>query len=78
MAHLESAYSLNEGMATIRETFWQFYNNELANQLIVYQMEFDKTGWSCSWNSDQNCAQNSGGGGGPEGGWVYITYNITV
>ena len=26
--------------------------------LIVYRMEFDKTRWSCSWNSDQNCAQN--------------------
>ena len=36
-------------------------------------MEFDKTRWSCSWNSDQNCTQNSPrGGGGPGGrgdGW---------
>ena len=22
-------------------------------------MEFDETRWSCSWNSDQNCTQNS-------------------
>ena len=30
-------------------------------------MEFDKTRWSCPWNSDQNC---TGGGGGPGGRWV--------
>ena len=22
-------------------------------------MEFDKTSWSCSWNGDHNCTQNS-------------------
>ena len=40
-------------------------------------MEFNKTGWSCSWNSDQICIQNSAGGrddlemvGGPGGGKV--------
>ena len=22
-------------------------------------MEFDKTSWSCPWNTDQNCTQNS-------------------
>ena len=32
--------------------------------LIVYQMEFEKTRWSCLWNSDQNCTQNSTRGGG--------------
>ena len=26
---------------------------------IVNQMEFDKTKWSCPWNSRQNCTQNS-------------------
>ena len=31
-------------------------------------MEFDKTRWSCSWNSDQNCTQNSPRGGGGTGG----------
>ena len=25
-------------------------------------MEFDKTKWSCPWNSDQNCTQNSARG----------------
>ena len=30
--------------------------------LIVYRMEFDKTKWSCPWNSDQNCTQNSARG----------------
>ena len=30
--------------------------------LIVYRMEFDKTRWSCPWNSDQNCTQNSARG----------------
>ena len=29
---------------------------------IVYRMEFDKTQWSCPWNSDQNCTQNSARG----------------
>ena len=31
-------------------------------------MEFGKTRWSCSWNSDQNCTQNLATGWG-EGGW---------
>ena len=31
---------------------------------IVYQIPFDKTRQSCSWNTDQNCAQNSDGGVG--------------
>ena len=30
--------------------------------LVVYQMEFDKTRWSCPSNSDQNCTQNSSKG----------------
>ena len=36
-------------------------------------MEFDKTRWSCPWNSNQNCTQNSAracwgkGGGGSRG-----------
>ena len=39
--------------------------------LIVNQMEFDKTRWSCLWNSDQNCTQNSVKGWyGQGGGWV--------
>ena len=35
--------------------------------LIVFQLEFDKTRWSCPWNSDQNCTQNSPRGGGGQG-----------
>ena len=31
-------------------------------------MEFDKTRWSCPWNSDQNCTQNSAKGWLGEGG----------
>ena len=27
--------------------------------IIVYRMEFDKIRWSCPWNSDQDCTQNS-------------------
>ena len=27
--------------------------------LMVGRMESNKTGWSCPWNSDQNCTQNS-------------------
>ena len=27
--------------------------------IFVSRMEFDETRWSCSWNSDQNCTQNS-------------------
>ena len=34
---------------------------------IVNQIEFDKTRWLCPWNSDQNCTQNSAGGGGVQG-----------
>ena len=30
---------------------------KLSRDLIVYRMEVDKTRWS--WNSDQNCTQNS-------------------
>ena len=30
-------------------------------------MEFDKTRWFCSWNSDQNCAQNYQGVVGAQG-----------
>ena len=34
-------------------------------------MEFDKTRWSCPWNNDQNCTQNSVGVLGVKGsrGW---------
>ena len=31
-------------------------------------MEFDKTKWSCPWNSDQNCTQNSATGLWGQGG----------
>ena len=34
---------------------------------VVYRMEFNKTRWSCSWNSDQNCTQNSARGSGDPG-----------
>ena len=27
--------------------------------IFVYQMEFDKTKWSCLWNSVKNSTQNS-------------------
>ena len=39
-----------------------------SNVIIVYRMEF--TRWSCQWNSDQNCRQNStwGLGSGVGGG----------
>ena len=35
--------------------------------IFVYRMEFDKTRWSCSWNSDQNYSHNSAGGPGVVG-----------
>ena len=35
--------------------------------IIVCRMEFDKTWWSCPWNSNQNCTQNSARGGGVKG-----------
>ena len=36
-------------------------------------MEFDKTKWSCPWNSDQNCTQNSARvwRGSGEGWWGF-------
>ena len=34
---------------------------------FVFWMEFDKTRWFCSWNSDQNCAQNYQGVVGAQG-----------
>ena len=42
----------------------EFCQSESGNpgvffKIIVYRMEFDTTRWSCSWNSDQNCTQNS-------------------
>ena len=44
-------------------------------------MEFDKTRWSCPWNSDQNCTQNSAKGskwvgGGP--GVVGLDVDVCV
>ena len=51
-------------------------------KLIVYRMEFDKTRWSCSWSSDQNCTQNSARRWwGPRGwgGWgvcLKLTFSI--
>ena len=30
--------------------------------IFVDQMEFDKTKWSCPWNSDQNCREVVGSG----------------
>ena len=39
------------------------HQKEIMNlTFIVFQMEFDKTRWSCPWNSDQNCTQNSARG----------------
>ena len=44
-------------------------------------MEFNKTKWTCPWNSDKNCTQNSargwwGSGGGGRwcgsGGWGVV------
>ena len=37
-----------------------------SKSIFVSQMEFDETKWACSWNSDQNCTQNSARG------WVGI------
>ena len=37
LAHLESAYSLNDEVQKFRETFWLFYDNKLAKLLICYQ-----------------------------------------
>ena len=37
--------------------------NVSLDLIFLSRMEFDKTRWSCSWNSDQNCTQNSAGGG---------------
>ena len=31
----------------------------LYQVFIVYRMKIDKSIWSCSWNNDQNCTQNS-------------------
>ena len=31
----------------------------LHKAFFVYQIEFDKTRWSCWWNSAKNCTQNS-------------------
>ena len=47
-------------------------------QLIVYRMEFEKTRWSCSWNSDQNCTQNSAGGGAADEGWALGVVGLGV
>ena len=33
------------------------HQRKLSRDLIVYRMEFDKSRWSCSWNSDQNCTK---------------------
>ena len=47
----------------------------VSESVIVFRMQFDKTRWSCPWNSDQNCTHNSakgvvgvGGGGSRDGG----------
>ena len=45
---------------------------QLTLKLVVYRMEFDKTRWSSSWNSDQNCTQNSARGWWGPRGWVGI------
>ena len=31
------------------------------NYVVVFRMEFDKTRWSCLWNSDQNYTQKCQG-----------------
>ena len=37
--------------------------------LFVYWMEFDQTRWSCPWNSDKDCTQNSARGCWGSSGW---------
>ena len=43
--------SKNFGKCNMFQTFQQ----EIGGCAFVYQIEFDKTRWSCSWNSDENC-----------------------
>ena len=38
----------------LNSTVWLFVDNCI---LFVFQMEFDKTKWSCSWNSAENLAE---------------------
>ena len=40
-------------------------NNDITTNIIVYRMEFDKTRWSCPWNSDKTVHKTL-----PGGGWV--------
>ena len=44
--------------------------------MVVFRMEFDKTRWFFLGNSDQNCTQNSAGGGRVKevgGKWVGVS-----
>ena len=52
-----------------RRTVLLLHNSKIRSiiPIFVYRMEFDKTRWSCPWNSDQNCIQNSAPGRGD--GW---------
>ena len=54
-------------LQTVHATSW----GPIIEHFIVYRKEFDKTGWSCPWNRDQNCSQNSARGGGVKrwGSW---------
>ena len=40
----------------------------LQNRFNCLLNGIKKTRWSCPWNSDQNCTQNSARGGGGQGG----------
>ena len=37
------------------EQMYRFVIIVMLMTLIVYRMEFNKTKWSCPWNSEQNC-----------------------
>ena len=51
-----------------REKSFKDIRTNPGRQFVVYRMELDKTRWYCSWDSDQNCAQNSAKGWwGPRG-----------
>ena len=44
------------------ETPQNFISFTCLVTIIVFRVEFDKTRWSCPWNSDQNCTHNSAKG----------------
>ena len=69
-------YSTNTILAHSDRMIYFRENSNRSFALVVFRMEFDKTRWSCPWNSDQNCTHNSargwwgsrGRGGGGQGG----------